>query len=332
MKPFKITLQTLFALSLLLLTTADCNGPTEPEYDGPWVKVERPPLIGNYAIHFNSPNDGWSCGFYTIGHWNGNKWEIVKELGNTTTEKYYLKGISSVSPDDMWFSGTIEEGTFPGYTYTGVIVRYLNGNWELTELDIVRGVSSLYMFPDGTGWGAGGDGIVYFDGLEWSLEKTGEFSSVHFNSKSDGWACGLSSIYHWDGTEWTFNFSDSSVWFQDIYFNAPDDGWAVAHASFSGQAEHFHYDGSGWTRITDPIIEHVPLDAVHFVDSNWGWFIGSGSTYFYDGNGWTEYESGLLTDAGYPQSLNDIYCVNKNNVWICCDGHEYFLHFSGGGR
>ena len=123
MKPLKTTIQILFALSLLTLSLCDCNGPTEPEYDGPWEKVRVPGLIGHYAIHFNSPNDGWSCGFYTIGHWDGNRWEIIKELGNTTTERYLLFGISSVTPNDIWFCGTIEQGSFP-YTYTGVVVRY----------------------------------------------------------------------------------------------------------------------------------------------------------------------------------------------------------------
>jgi hypothetical protein len=146
--------------------------------------------------------------------------------------------------------------------------------------------------------------------------------ALYFNSKTDGWACGLSSIHHWDGNEWTRVFTDYSVWFQDIYFTGPNDGWAVAHESYDGQAEHFHYDGTEWTRITDPVIEHIGLDAVHFVDANWGWAI-NGGTYFYDGNKWTRYED----DSSW--SKEDIYCVSKNDVWIALASHEYFLHFSG---
>ncbi len=322
MKPLKTTLQVLFALSLLLLTTADCNGPTEPEYDGPWEKVKVPALIGHYAIHFNSANDGWSCGFYTIGHWDGNTWEIVKEFGNTTTEKYFLTGISSVSSDDMWFSGTIEEGSFPGYTYTGVVIHYDGSNWNEEQLDIINGVNDIHMFDDGTGWGGGVNGLIYYNGSDWTIEETGYYPHLFFLSKTDGWACGLSSIFHWNGTEWTFNFSDSSVWFRDLFFTGPDDGWAVGHASSSGQAEHFHYDGTEWTRITDPVIEHVPLDAIHFVDSDWGWAI-NGDIYFYNGEKWTAYEDG--SDWGKA----DIFCVNKNDVWIAMESHEHFLHFSG---
>ena len=327
MKPIRKTLRILFVLSLLLLTAADCNGPVDPVYDGPWEKVRVPGTIGHYAIHFNSPNDGWCCGFRTIGHWDGNRWEIAKEFGNTTTEKYFLKGISSISPEDIWFSGTIEEGTFPGYTYTGVIVRYNNDNWIITELDIVGSVYSIFMLDDGTGWGAGGSGIVYYDGSEWTLEKTGEFKSIYFNSKTDGWACGLSSIYHWDGTEWSKVFTDYSVWFQDIYFTAPDDGWAVAHASYSGSPHQYHWDGTEWSRIDDEIFDGVHVDAVHFVNSDWGWFIGNGHTFIYDGNKWTKYKTDLYED-GIPEQIYDIYCVNTNDVWAT-GGLGRFFHFEG---
>ncbi|MCP4230378.1 MAG: hypothetical protein GY771_09555, partial [bacterium] len=326
-KPLKITLQILFALSLLTLSLCDCNGPTEPVYDGPWEKVRVPGIIGDYGIDFVDSNNGWVCGFGNVGHWDGSKWAIVKTFSVDFTYPYYIfSEIDAVSENDVWVAGTKHYGN---NQQMGVFAHYDGNDWILEDMPDLMCALTVWMFGDGTGWGGGSYGEYYHDGNEWTEIDDFSANTFFFNSKTDGWACGMSSIYHWDGTEWTFNFSDSSVWFQDIYFNAPDDGWAVAHASFSGQAEHFHYDGSGWTRITDPIIEHVPLDAVHFVDSDWGWFIGTGLTYFYDGNGWTEYETGLLNNAGYAQSLNDIYCVNKNDVWVCCDGHEYFLHFTG---
>jgi hypothetical protein len=322
LKPLKTTLQILFAVSFFTLSLCDCNGPTESVYDGPWEKVSVPEGMGNDAIHFNSPTDGWSCGFRTIGHWNGKEWEIVKEFGNTSDEKYYLGGISSVAPDDIWFSGTIAEGDFP-YTYTGVIIHYDGVNWDEIFINNVSQIIDIWMFDDGTGWGGGGstNGTYYFDGTDWTKDNDYPIGKFHFNSKTDGWACGLSSIYHWDGTEWTLNFSYSTVWFRDIYFTGPNDGWAAGSQSLKGVSYQYHWDGTKWSRIEDEVFDYRGMNAVHFVDSDWGWMVGSARAFFYDGNKWTEFKpyGGVR--------MHDVYCVNKNDVWAA--GYPDFMHFSG---
>ena len=325
MKPLKTTLQVLFALSLLFFTLCDCDNPVidpppDPPYDGPWEKVTVPDDLGNYALDFISPNDGWVCGYANIGHWNGNSWSVVKRYGDSEN-KYFLSGIQAKAPNDIWVSGTIESGS-PPYTYTGVIIHYNGNNWNEEQLSITDGVNSIHIFDDGTGWG-GGDGIIYYDGSSWSEFDSFYVNTVFFNSKTDGWACGLSKIYRWDGTDWTESLVDYDVWFQDIDFASPDDGWAVSTESAYGAAGHYHWDGTDWAEFDDDTIDERSLRAVHFLRPDWGWAV-FGYSYFFDGEKWERIPLGnSYNNGGY-----DIYCLSENDVWVSWS-KGYFYHFTG---
>ncbi len=325
MKPLKTTLYILFALSLILLTAADCDNPVDPDppdpYDGPWEKVTVPDDLGNKALDFLGPNDGWVCGYGNVGHWDGNSWSVVKRYGDSEN-KYFLSGIQAIAPNDIWFSGTIESGS-PPYTYTGVIIHYDGNNWNEEQLAIITGVNSIHIFDDGTGWGGGVNGVIYYDGSDWILKGTNDYRHLFFLSKTDGWACGLSKIYHWDGTEWTEVLADYDVWFEDIYFTAPDDGWAVSSGSAYGAAGHYHWDGTSWTEFDDDTIDQQGLWAVHFLRSDWGWAV-RGSSYFFNGETWERIKMGNEMSTGG----NDIYCLSENDVWVAGTG-PYFYHFSG---
>lgn len=155
-KPFKTTLQILFALSLLLLTAADCGGPTPPEdpdppYDGPWEKVEVPDDLGNYALDFLGPNDGWVCGYNNVGYWDGNGWSVIKEF-DYAGYYYGLNDIFVVAKDDIWLCGAKVSGN---QVYPGVFIHYDGNSWNIDEILGLDTALGLWMFDDGTGWGGG---------------------------------------------------------------------------------------------------------------------------------------------------------------------------------
>ena len=323
MKPLKTTLQVLFALSLILLTAADCDNPVDPDppdpYDGPWEKVTVPDDLGNKALDFLGPNDGWVCGHDNVGHWDGNNWSVVKEFDYG--DYYYgFNDIKVLAEDDIWLCGS---KIVDHQQACGIIIHYDGEEWLVTELNGIDTITSIWIFDDGTGWVGGSYGVFYYDGTTWTeIEDIAGFY-LFFNSKTDGWACGLSSIYHWDGTEWTTVLTDGDVWFRDIYFTAPDDGWAVSSGSAYGSAAHYHYDGSGWTEFDDDTIDERSLRAVHFLRPDWGWAV-FGYSYFFDGEKWERIPLGnSYNNGGY-----DIYCLSENDVWVSWS-KGYFYHFTG---
>jgi len=324
MKPLKTSLKILFASSLLLLTAADCNGPVPPEEEELWKKIAVPEGMGYFALDFLSSTNGWCAGVNSIGHWDGNSWKEVKSF-NDPDRNYYLWDIFAVSSNDIWTSGRIEEGV-AGYEHTGIILHFDGNEWDIETFEEMDTVGNVWMFDDGTGWGGGAVGLYYYDGNNWSRFNDFRVKEFFFFAPNDGWLVTYSDIYRWNGTEWTFVFGADGVSFYDIYFTGPNDGWAVSHPSLYGVAAHYRWDGTEWSKLQGTPFDEKSLDAVHFLNSEWGWVIGSGRTYFYDGEHlvWKEYK---YAEDSSSYHVDDIYCLSENDVWI--SAYPNFLHFTG---
>jgi hypothetical protein len=303
----------LLILSITFLYAACDDGITPPPYDGPWEKVPVPDALSSwpYSISFTAPDDGWVACYGAVGHYDGEKWEVIKNF-NTTDKEYFLLKIITISRTDIWIGGQV---TRLRGDSNGVIIHYDGEDWEITELPEMLTVRALWFFPDGTGWGGGSYGFLYYDGTSWELfESSGTVNGFYFLSKNEGWASSLAYIYQWDGVEWTEVLkAEGDTWLYDIDFAAPDDGWA------GGYHRMYHYDGTEWKRY-EPLYRK-DFDAINFLNERFGWGI-NGKTYYYDGSTWTEY------DDGYGYSKYDVFCVSERDVWIASSG-GYFLHFSG---
>jgi hypothetical protein len=157
----------LLILFITFLYAACDNGITPPPYDGPWEKVPVPDALSSwpYSISFTAPDDGWVACYGAVGHYDGEKWEVIKNF-NTTDKEYFLLRIITISRTDIWIGGQV---THLRGDSNGVIIHYDGKNWAMTELPEMLTVRALWFFGDGTGWGGGSYGFLYYDGTSWEL-------------------------------------------------------------------------------------------------------------------------------------------------------------------
>jgi hypothetical protein len=134
--------------------------------------------------------------------------------------------------------------------------RRLSGT--LTEAPL----GSVWISPRGQAWiGALGEGILHFDGKEWSRTALPQFrvSAVWGLSDTDVWAAGNNYISHFDGRKWNHQELSGSPSIEGLWGSAPNDVYAVGSADLV-----MHYDGFRWETV------YTPADGrVHWSDV-WG--------------------------------------------------------------
>lgn len=174
---------------------------------------------------------GVTAGFHALGavveHWDGTAWTIVPNpVGQQ--EGTTLRGLTVVSPTDIWAAGYQQNGT---------------------------GVSTFVPL------------VEHFDGSRWSVvtvpagAQPSSFTAISASGENDIWAVGgqtqagtvntsVALVEHFDGTAWHVltNLPDlGNARIDEVYAANPTDVWAIAE-NLDG-TEFLHWDGSTWTEV-----------------------------------------------------------------------------------
>ncbi|HET6577559.1 MAG TPA: hypothetical protein VFG66_04515 [Gemmatimonadales bacterium] len=191
------------------------------------------------------------------------------------------------------------------------------------ELDTPRRVASVIMHYDGSGWSQ-------------QLDQTDlELQGVWGSSTADVYAVGfdfdpstpIARVLHFDGTRWSeipgFASLDGSEEFTllSVWGSAASDVFAVGGA-FDGRFDRtliFHFDGSGWRRMS------VAGEVLPALNDVWGssatdvWAVGrdqvadpsAGVILHYDGASWTPVlqHEGLVPNAVWGSSATNVFTV-----------------------
>jgi hypothetical protein len=216
------------------------------------------------------------------------------------------KGMSAVGPEEMWVVGCNDYDNYVCDT-GGLLVHYLNGDWEIIELDedmfgVHRtGLRDIDMLDSTHGWMVGYGLIFRYADGQWSVDldiPCGEYCKYHhlhiFQAISmadldHGWAGGWGLLYRYHQgtwTRWQDHIFDETALVMDIESISPDEAWAVGYRETKPDAgaepsiyqfESFiwHYYETSWHEIPSPEPE-IPLWAIKMISPNEGWAVGGG--------------------------------------------------------
>jgi len=230
--------------------------------NGIWSWVHVPVQGSLMSIYFLSPDEGWVVGMdYNFGgkekglilHYDNGLWD---RAGVPTVSQgfWMLRSVHFTSSNEGWTVGYKLEDSGD---YKGVMLHYLNGTWNLVNLDLdvtCWTLRSVYFISPNEGWAVGWDrdstGIVlhYLNGT-WNRENVGVF-----------------------GSDWELN---------SVYFPSPDEGWAVGYeysnsnlyTAYGGRGIILHYLNGVWS-IIDQNLDNLILNSVNFTSPIEGWIAG----------------------------------------------------------
>ncbi len=188
--------------ALLMLSSTDGWATSEDmtlHYDGTaWREVTsltRKQWGGGSSIAATGPNNVWIARFTgEILHFDGSAWtepRITVPFGQQLPGAILLHGIAMLSPHEGFAVGAIGNST------SGVIVRYLDGEWFVQET-VGESLDGVTMSSPTEGWAVGGSGGIYhYQAGAWT--KAGRPTSLPLYAVAsahggDAWAVGLNGV------------------------------------------------------------------------------------------------------------------------------------------
>ncbi len=206
------------------------------------VRDYQPPLLGSgnflfwNAVGFSSQNDGWVVGYESseggcaghILHWDGAAWEELSETAFPYLPYYtsppFILDVLAFSPQDAWAVGEGRRG--------GGLTLHWNG-------DLWQEIANPFDSP-------------YF-GRCWLY-------SISALSHDEIWVAGIflggvglnnrGLVIRWNGAEWLDMQLPETGWVNAILMLSESDGWV-------GGEELFHWNGQGWQKATNPVVDRV---------------------------------------------------------------------------
>jgi hypothetical protein len=278
-------------------------------YDGTAWKVILGVDSGIYATELNaiahvSPTDIWAVGNSQddvvssqtlIEHWDGASWSVVDSPHGDGGIYSTLKGISVVSPTDIWAVGMSED--------SGGVMQ------------------PLFLHYNGTDWR-----VVASPSLGSSI---GMVNAVSSSSPTDVWAVGTITdttttrtlIEHWNGSSWSIVNSPNSLGSTNtrlwgVVALSASNAWAVGEDYASSKILIMNYDGATWKIIQT--ISTGTLKSIFSLSTNDIWAVGDNGAgqpfvMHYNGANWGTVQSPLINGVG--GSLSTIAATATNDIW-----------------
>jgi hypothetical protein len=273
-------------------------------------------------------------------------WEQVPTL-DATQNVNSLYGISAISASDVWTVGI----KIPG-GYTDPLIEHWDGTaWALiltpnvgaAELRGVDAISSSDVWAVGDRESSLATPLTeHWDGSAWNVVRTpapglGSFlTAVSASSSTDVWAVGgvqrstgtRSLVLHWDGSAWRVVFSPSipgrNTELYGVAALSANDAWAVGigyDLHLNPTPVTMHWDGTSWTEIPPPFLDHEALLGVAGTASNDVWAVGNYGTpglsqtltLHWDGSVWSVVPS--ANPGSSWQDLNAVDAVSASTAW-----------------
>ena len=259
------------------------------------------------------------------------------------------KAVSAVGPEEMWAVG------LTGGVYTcnwgNWLLHYLDGDWEIVELDESlftwhwTGLRDIDMVDAGNGWAVGYGLIFRYERGDWSVEldlppKSDDyhpgseyaFETISMASVNEGWAGGHDGLlFHYEDGAWTRweDKSFESVQIMDIHTLSPDEAWAVGFRQIDTYPFFiplaWRYTDDRWHEVTLPV-EEGQLQSIRMISPDEGWVVGelpypNGPVVLHHTSG--EWESFALLRSF--SGLESVGAVSLDYVWVGGWGFYQYL-------
>jgi hypothetical protein len=317
-----------------------------------------------------------------VYHYDGRQWQRVDTpalTGSRIEPGATAMAVEALGQGQAWVVGAF-----------GSVHRYDGTTWQswpyrtVGEHSIV-GLAALdwdHVYAASDGGGYDWRVISYYDGAEWSYIRQSELPVPYLGYRNYGitaadsshiWVCAEGNrggdwppydgyILRCDGTAWglDYTYTPANLLSRLISASGPSDVWACR--SGSGEAEVYHYDGTGWQKdllfpapSPDPERDewyHVydlstPLpDSVWICGENYplgGVDGGGGAVWRFDGEAWSRvfelFMSWEEINSGPwdPSAFLKIAATSDSDVWALAhsynqDTHQHRLrmyHYNG---
>jgi len=274
------------------------NNPTELQ----WTDVSTGPNQDFYAISALSYADAWLVGAGgTILHWNGNLWSTVssstvhklQSVACSSSNSCLAVGIAQTFLIWNGSSWSTQAVSVPNVAYTGITCNANNDCWAVGA---VSKNNDVMVHWDGSAWSrdpstpkpennlfgvdcvntndcwAVGDArtFIHWNGTAWSAQTVSALPNVRYRvvdcvASNDCWAVGDGgdTYAHWNGTAWSSDSSTPGA--NNLYSlkcSASNDCWAGDDGGIT-----VHWDGSTWTKISNPLSKSVIVRGIDVVSS-----------------------------------------------------------------
>jgi hypothetical protein len=238
-------------------------------YDGlDWKKASSPVSHPLWDVWGFSPDNIWAVGGYSILHFDGVEWTVVRETD------FPITALWGSSPNDVWVGHN--NATF---------LRFDGTRWESIDSPVACHVANLWGASPKDIWAACYGGIlIRFDGISWAEQTWPSDQAL-----GGLWGFGPSSLWMgdfagalcmYDGVAWTPYFDTTFHSVLDIWGSGTSDVWSLHWGPTL-----LRFDGSQWHPIALPDIVGGPGygPGQEFI-SLWGdetgtiWLFGYGGT------------------------------------------------------
>jgi photosystem II stability/assembly factor-like uncharacterized protein len=298
--------------------TSDGGTTWTPQTVGNWGSIPTLMFAEYESVYFRNINQGWACGqmgFISLCT-NGatGAWQVVR----AGTQYEVLNDIFATSATEVWASGMTYTNIADPTTYSPLVLKSEDGGVSWHKIDI----KSISFFNTQNGWAVGDGGAIIHTsdgGSTWELQGstvTANLNAVKALSSMEAWAAGDAGVIIRTidgGTTWSRDFGANDVFMLD-----------TSHIWVVGQDGLVMFcDGSSWTLQNSGYTDD--LNAVQFINANYGWAVGAGGRAIYTTNGgaaWTAL-------GGIGDDLNDVFVYDDSGgsgdylVWTCGDGGAF---------
>jgi hypothetical protein len=234
---------------------------------------------------------------------SGADWQIVASP-SVGTGANSLAGVASAADNDVWAVGWAFNSRLSAY-------RTVIEHWNGTKWAVVKSQNATngYNLLNGVAVVAAND--------VWTVGQAANGSTYS------------TLVEHWNGTAWSIvpspNVPGLSSVLQAISVISANDIWAVGYSSdtnFNNFTLTLHWNGSTWSIVPSPILDHDILFAVDAIASNDVWAVGRSKpggysdartlTIHWDGSNWSIVPS--------PSGIGDnilfgVAAIASNDVW-----------------
>ena len=214
-------------------------------YDGAaWRETNVPDVGPLTAVTVAADAEAWALGPQgTILHWDTQSWQPV--LTAAQTGGAVLRGLTALSPDDVWAVGSDQGAPF---------ATHWNGAaWKTVTLPTAA-VGGSFNAVSGTAtdlWAVGvasDDSHVltlHYDGTAWSAVpdvavSDGGLLTVAALAPNNVWAAGDAVLQHYDGTQWSTVSQTFSGVHEALAAGTAPSVWLAGAQGIA------HFDGADW--------------------------------------------------------------------------------------
>jgi hypothetical protein len=284
------------------------------------IGVTDPCQLGFNRVDFLDRDYGWALGRGgRAWSWNGSVWQEAN-IPNMPID-LTLVALSVVSETDVWVAGgRLNTST---YTHDTVFFHWNGYAWQeivvppSEDIGLIRNVA---MTSGDFGLAVGRQGILRWDGAEWTKLYDNPANAVDLLTADEGWIVGPDMLLlHWNGISLTTHDYPFGAFgtLNDVHVLASDEVWIISGARDIGR-----WNGKSWLITPAPPEAGVPR-VINMASSNDGWIAvadtvaGSswGQLWRWNGDQWTVANEYIPPLFQY-RSLTDIYMFDETAGWL----------------